>query len=57
MLENKSASLASEWIRDTPRANQWNSAKVQWQTKPVIFGTVTLEQIDLISPTKSPETP
>ncbi len=57
MLENKSASLASEWIRDTPRANQWNSAKVQWQTKPVIFGTVSLEQIDLISPTESPEMP
>jgi hypothetical protein len=57
MLENKCATFAADWIGDTARAAQRNAAKVEGQTKPVIFGTVGLEQVNVVSSTKSPEPP
>ena len=57
MLENKCASLASDWIGDTARTAQWNAAKIQRQTNPVIFRAISFEYVNLVSPAKSPETP
>ena len=57
MLENKRPTFAADWISDTARAAQRNAAKIQRQTNPVIFRAVSFEQIDLVSPAKSPETP
>ena len=37
VLEDKCASLASDWIGDAARPAKWNPAKIERQTKPVIF--------------------
>jgi len=57
MLKNKRATFAADWISDTAGAAQRNAAKIQRQANPVILRAVSFEQIDLISPAKSPETP
>jgi len=57
MLENKCATFAADWISDTARAAQRNAAKVEGQTKPVIFGAVGLDQVNMVSSAKSPEPP
>jgi hypothetical protein len=57
MLENKRATFAPNWIRDTARTAQRNATKIERQTNPVILGAVSFEHVNLVSPAKSPETP
>jgi hypothetical protein len=57
MLENKCASFASDWIGNAARTAQWNSGKIEREAKPVIFRTIGFEQIDPVSPAKSPKSP
>jgi uncharacterized protein (DUF2237 family) len=57
MLENKCTPFAADWISDTACTAQWNAAKVQGKTKPVIFRAVSFDQINVVSSAKSPEPP
>jgi hypothetical protein len=57
MLENERATFVADWISDTAGTAQRNAAKIQRQTNPVILRAVSFEQVDLVSPAKSPETP
>ena len=57
MLENKCASFTSDRVGNAARAAQWYPAEIEGQTKPVIFRTIGFDQIDPVSPAKSPEPP
>ena len=57
MFENKGATFGTDWVSDAARAAQGNAAKVEWQTKPMTFRAVSLEQLNFVSAAKLPQAP
>jgi len=53
-FEDKGATFAANWISDTACAAQRNAAKIEWQTKPMIFRAISFDQLNLVSAAKPP---